>query len=247
MRKLYDDSVLEYRLILSLWSYGHFQIITTLSVPISVNINTKRKHWGEERKWDRKEESRREKKQNKLFKLFSTINFICINWNHRLRLKRLSKDALFAVAVKTNLVSSIGSIVAAVFYMINVVQSGPLNLFSIHIRADLHFAMTIHKILCLLIIKMEKLLTANSGLLDNKCVFTTVISSNLSIVNGDPLIICLVVQLSASGETFEAGMLRINPVVYYFFSFSCPHFQYLFFSHFFTPFSLETFTFIVHL
>lgn len=60
---------------------------------------------------------------------------------------------------------------------------------------------------------MEQLLTANSGLLDNRCVFTTVISSNLSVLNGAPLIICLVVQLNASGETLEAGMLRINVIV----------------------------------
>lgn len=79
-------------------------------------------------------------------------------------------------------------------------------------RADLHFAMTIHKILSLLINKMEQFLTANSGLLDNRCVFTTVISSNLSILNRAPLIICLVVQLSASGGTLEAGMHRINAV-----------------------------------
>lgn len=80
--------------------------------------------------------------------------------------------------------------------------------------------MTIHEILSLLISKMEQLLTANSGLLDNRCVFTTIISSNLSILDVAPLIICLVVQLNASGGTLTAGMLRINAVVWN--SFSCP-------------------------
>lgn len=41
---------------------------------------------------------------------------------------------------------------------------------------DLHFAMTIHKILSLLISKMEQFSTANSGFFDNRCVSTTVIS-----------------------------------------------------------------------
>lgn len=43
--------------------------------------------------------------------------------------------------------------------------------------------MTTHKILSLLISKMEELLTANSGLWVNRWVFTTVISLNLSIPN----------------------------------------------------------------
>lgn len=74
--------------------------------------------------------------------------------------------------------------------------------------------MTIHKILGLLISEMEQLSTANSGLLDNRCVFATVISSNLSILNAPPLIICLVVQLNTSGGAHEAGMLRINAVAW---------------------------------
>ena len=56
---------------------------------------------------------------------------------------------------------------------------------------------------------MEELSTANSGVLDNRCVFTTVISSNLSILNGAPLIICLAVQLDGSGGTLAAGLRRI--------------------------------------
>ncbi len=110
--------------------------------------------------------------------------------------------------------------------------------------ADLHFVMTIHKILSLLINKIEQLLTASSGLLDNRCVFTTVISSELSILSGAPLIICLVVQLNASGGTLEAGMLRMNAVMWnYLFSFSCPCTRYIF-SNFFAPFS---YTFMVHI
>lgn len=83
--------------------------------------------------------------------------------------------------------------------------------------ADLRSAMTIHKILSLLISRMEQLLTANSGLLDNRCVFTTVISSNLSVLNGTSLIICLVVKCNTSRGTLQAGMLRINVVVWKYF------------------------------
>lgn len=71
-------------------------------------------------------------------------------------------------------------------------------------RADLHVVMTIHKTSGLLISEMERLSTANSGLVDNRWVFTSVISSDPSILNAAPLILLV----GEAGGTPEAGMLR---------------------------------------
>lgn len=85
------------------------------------------------------------------------------------------------------LLQSIHSTVQIAFYMTNAVQSGPLNLLSVpkilaegwQCGTDLHNRMTIHKILSLLISKIQQLPAANSGLLDTRWVCTTVISLDL--------------------------------------------------------------------
>lgn len=150
--------------------------------------------------------------------------------------KALLKNAFCAVTVKTTVVntSTLHWKHCCILHEKYGTKWATKSLYCTHeiqawqLRADLHFAMTIHKISNLLISNMEQLLTANSGLLDNRCVFTTVISSKLSILDVDALIICLLLRLTASGGTLEAGRLRINAVGwYYFFSFSCVFFSYL--------------------
>ena len=72
------------------------------------------------------------------------------------------------------------------FNMTDAAQSGPLNLLSIHTGSRLGGARQIYtsgwQPVTYLINGMEQLATANSGLLDSQCVFTSVISANLSII-----------------------------------------------------------------
>lgn len=75
--------------------------------------------------------------------------------------------------------------------------------------------MTTHKILSLLISKMEELLTANSGLWVNRWVFTTVISLNLSIPN--PRLVSPCAAAEWEHELFVVQELHLYIILFVFF------------------------------
>lgn len=94
-------------------------------MPISVNISTKREHFiyfGEKKK-----EKVRQKAEKEINSFLQSVSSVKIETaGNGLRQLKL----LWSIPLH-----SIGSIVAVAFYMKNMVQSGPLNLFSVHIRS----------------------------------------------------------------------------------------------------------------